>query len=811
MAKKSLVIVESPAKAKTINRYLGDGFIVKSSAGHVKDLPLKKLGVDVNKGFTPEYEVVKDKVPVIKDLKSLSRKSDKVYLAADPDREGEAICWHIHQELDCDDELVFRVLFTEITKSGIERGMSEPMSIDMNKVNAQQARRVLDRLVGYQISPLLSQKVRQGLSAGRVQSVALRMICERELAIREFVPEEYWTITALLKTKDGEEFKAELIKIGDKAVKISNREEAKEIYDRIMKEGTVLVSDIKKVEKKQPPPPPLITSTLQQVASADLRLAARLTMELAQSLYEGIDLKEAGLVGLITYMRTDSTRVADTALTSVRDLIGETFGSDYVPSKPNVYKSPRGAQEAHEAIRPTDVFIRPGEIEGLLSKDQFRVYRLIWGFFVASQMKPAIFDRTTALFKVRDFTFKAQGSVRTFPGYQKVHEEMNHHKKPEKDVMLPRFDKGDKLDLKSLEKKQHFTEPPPRYAESSLIKALVEAGIGRPSTYAMILNTIRMREYVQMEKRSFKATPLGLLVNRLLIANFPQVMDINFSAGMEEQLDAVEEGKLDWQEAIGRFYEDFSKAVKHAEKNMTVPREETEYLCDQCGAKMLLRLRRSKGNAWYLSCGNHPKCKATKDVRYDTLGNLKVVEPKKSKTLCDKCGREMVLKQSRYGSFLACSGYPDCRNTKPVRMDERTGEMVVVDMEEVDETCPNCRSKLVIKLGRSGRFLACSAYPKCTFTKSISIGVACPKDGCGGYVTEKRTRKGKIFYGCSNYPNCKFAVWDKPVAQKCRQCGSLMVAKYERGADQPSYLCSRKDCGYRTSDVREEKELKETS
>jgi len=807
MTKKSLVIVESPAKAKTINRYLGDGFIVKSSAGHVKDLPLKKLGVDVNRGFTPEYEIVKDKVPVIKDLKSLSRKSDKVYLAADPDREGEAICWHIHQELDCDDGQVFRVLFTEITKSGIEKGMAHPRAIDMNKVNAQQARRVLDRLVGYQISPLLSQKVRQGLSAGRVQSIALRIICERELAIREFVPEEYWTITAVLKTKDGEEFKAELIKISDKAVKIPNREKAKEIYEQIMQDGAILVSDIKKVEKKQPPPPPFITSTLQQVASADLRLAPRVTMELAQSLYEGVDLKEAGLVGLITYMRTDSTRVSDTALSSVRDLIEKTFGPEYLPSSPNRYKSPRGAQEAHEAIRPTDVFMNPGEIKHFLSKDQFRIYRLIWAGFVASQMKPAVFDRTTALFKVRAFTFKAQGSVRTFPGYQQVHEEMNHHKKPEKDVMLPRLETGDELNLKSLEKKQHFTEPPPRYAESSLIKALVEAGIGRPSTYAMILNTIRMREYVQMEKRAFKATPLGLLVNRLLIANFPQVMDINFSAGMEQQLDAVEEGKLDWQEAISRFYVDFSKAVKHAEKNMAVPQQETEYECEQCKSKMLLKWSRRKG--WFLSCSAYPKCKVAKDVVYDTLGNLKVVEPKKSKTLCDKCGREMVLKQSRYGSFLACSGYPDCRNTKPVRMDERTGEMVVVDMEEVDETCPNCRSKLVIKLGRSGRFLACSAYPKCTFTKSISIGVACPKDGCGGYVTEKRTRKGKIFYGCSNYPNCKFAVWDKPVAQKCRQCGGLMVAKYERGAEQPSYLCSRKDCGYRTSVAREVKEPKE--
>ena len=809
MAKKSLVIVESPAKAKTINRYLGEGFVVKSSAGHVKDLPLRKLGVDVNDGFTPEYEVVKDKVPVIKDLRSLCKKSDKVYLATDPDREGEAICWHLYQELDCEDERVFRVLFTEITRSGIELGMSNPMPIDINRVNAQQARRVLDRLVGYQISPLLSQKVRQGLSAGRVQSVALRVICEREVAIREFAPEEYWTITAVLETKDGKEVKAELAKIGNKAAKIPDGKKAEEIYDRIVKEGTILVSDVKRVEKKQPPPPPLITSTLQQFASTDLRLAPRVTMELAQSLYEGVDLKDAGLVGLITYMRTDSTRVSETALTRVRDLIGETFGSDYVPLKPNRYKSPRGAQEAHEAIRPTDVFMRPGEIKHFLSKDQFRVYRLIWAAFVASQMKPALFDRTVAELKIGDSTFKAQGSVRTFPGFQRVHEELNHHKRPQKDVVLPPLEIGDELSLKSLEKKQHFTEPAPRYTESSLIKALVEAGIGRPSTYAMILNTIRMREYVQMEKRAFKATPLGLLVNRLLIANFPQVMDINFTADMEKQLDAVEEGKLDWQEAIGRFYEDFSRAVKHAEKNMAVPQQETKYKCEQCKSKMLLKWSRRKG--WFLSCSAYPKCKTAKDVVYDTLGNLKVVEPKKSKVTCDKCGREMVLKQSRYGSFLACSGYPDCRNTKPVRMDEQTGEMVVVKMEEVDETCPKCRSKLVIKLGRSGRFLACSAYPKCTFTKSISIGVACPKKDCGGYITEKRTRKGKIFYGCSNYPNCRFAVWDKPVAEKCPQCGSLMVTKYERGSDQPTYLCSQKDCGYRTSDIKREKEPKEDS
>jgi len=809
MSSKSLVIVESPAKAKTINRYLGEGFIVKSSAGHVKDLPRRRLGVDVNNGFTPEYEVVKDKVPIIRDLRSLSKKSDKVYLAADPDREGEAICWHLYQELECEDERVFRVLFTEITKSGIERGMSEPRSIDINKVNAQQARRVLDRLVGYQISPLLSQKVRQGLSAGRVQSVALRMICEREKAVTDFAPEEYWIIQAVLRTKSGREIKAELVKIGNKAAKIQNGDSAQEIYNQIMKSGTAIVSGLKKTEKKQAPPPPLITSTLQQSASSDLRLSARLTMSLAQSLYEGVDLEDVGLMGLITYMRTDSTRVASSAISSVRRLIGKMFGKEYVPAKPNRYRSPRGAQEAHEAIRPTDVLRRPDLVKDYLSKDQFRVYRLIWAAFVASQMEAALFDRTTVQLKAGDFTFKVQGSVRTFPGFQRVYEELNHHKKLQKDVLLPPLELGDELELKSLEKKQHFTEPPPRYTESTLIKALVEAGIGRPSTYAMILNTIRMREYVQMEKRAFKATQLGLLVNRLLIANFKQVMDIHFTAEMEKQLDAVEAGKLDWQEAIAGFYGDFSKAVKQAEKNMAVPQQETEFTCEKCKSKMVLKWSRRKG--WFLSCSAYPKCKAAKDVVYDTLGNLKIVEPKKSKIMCDKCGREMVLKQSRYGSFLACSGYPDCRNTKPVRIDKQTGEMVVVKMEEVNETCPRCGSKLLIKLGRSGKFLACSAYPKCTFTKSISIGVACPQKGCEGYITEKRTRRGKIFYGCSNYPNCKFAVWDKPISQKCPRCEGLMVTKYERGSDRPTYMCINKNCGYRTSEIDEKDEAKDDS
>ncbi|MBN1592553.1 MAG: type I DNA topoisomerase [Candidatus Coatesbacteria bacterium] len=805
MAKKSLVIVESPAKAKTINRYLGKDFIVKSSAGHVKDLPLRKLGVDVNNGFVPEYEVVKDKVPVIKDLKSLCKKSEKVYLAADPDREGEAICWHLYQELGCEDDRIFRVLFTEITKSGIERGMSNPLTIDTNRVNAQQARRVLDRLVGYQISPLLSQKVRQGLSAGRVQSVALRFICDKEAAIREFQPEEYWSIVATLVAPNGKEVKAELIKVGNKAVKISNAKEAQEAYDQIKAGGKFLISEIKKVEKKQPAPPPLITSTMQQAASSDLRLAARVTMELAQSLYEGVDVKELGPVGLITYMRTDSTRIAQDAQDAARDMIGKVFGPDFVPSKPNVFKTSKRAQDAHEAIRPTDVFMHPDDIKDYLSKDQFRIYRLIWASFVASQMKPAVFDRTTVDFQVGEYLFRAQGSIRTFAGFQKVFEELNHHKKMQKDVLLPPLEQGQELRLKGLEKKQHFTEPPPRFTESTLIKALVEAGIGRPSTYAMILNTIRMREYVQMEKRAFKATPLGLLVNRLLIANFPLVLDVNFTADMERQLDSVEEGSLDWQEAISKFYGDFSKAVKHAEKNMAVPQQETQYVCELCNSKMLLKWSRRKG--WFLSCSAYPKCKNGKDVIYDTLGNLKVVEPKKSKVACDKCGREMVLKQSRYGSFLACSGYPDCRNTKPVRMDEQTGEMVVMKMEEVDEKCPKCDAKLVVKLGRGGRFLACSAYPKCTFTKSISIGVPCPQADCDGYITEKRTRKGKVFYGCSNYPNCKFAVWDKPISEKCPFCGSLMVTKFERGSDQPTYICTNRDCGHRITDLNHEREI----
>jgi len=795
IGRKSLVIVESPAKAKTINRYLGSGYIVKSSLGHIKDLPLRSLGVDITNGFEPQYELVKDKVPVIKELRSLSKRSERIYLATDPDREGEAICWHLFQELGRPREQVLRVLFTEITKEGIKAGMSNPTSIDLNKVNAQQARRVLDRLVGYQISPLLSHKVRKGLSAGRVQSVALRLICEREMAIRSFVPEEYWTITAVFQTEDGREFKAELYQVRNKKVKITDGGKAEEIAEQL-RDAEFSVSSVEKKPKTQKPPPPFITSTLQQAASSELRIPARVTMELAQSLYEGVDLGEKGLVGLITYMRTDSTRVSETALRSVRKLIESKYGSEFVPRRPNVFKSPKAAQEAHEAIRPTDVSLTPESVKEFLSRDQFRLYRLIWAGFVASQMKPAVFEKTTVKIKSGDFTFRAEGSVTKFPGFLKALEQLNHHRRNQKDVQLPPLKVGQTLCLKKLDKKQHFTEPPPRFTESTLIKALVENGIGRPSTYATILSTIRMREYVQMEKRAFKPTPLGLLVNQLLIANFPQVMDIGFTAEMEKKLDMVEEGKLDWKQAVSRFYEGFAEQLKNAERNMSVPVQETQYRCEACGSKMVLKWSRKKG--WFLSCSAYPKCKTAKDVVYDTLGNLKVIEPKKSKIFCEKCGKEMVLKQSRYGSFLACSGYPECRNTKPVRLDNQTGEMTVIETEKVDEKCPVCGADMVVKLGKSGRFLACSAYPKCTFTKSISIGVDCPRDGCGGYITERRTRKGRVFYGCSNYPNCDFAVWDKPIPERCPQCGGLMVIKYEKGSEQPSFCCIAKGCGFKT-------------
>ncbi|HKT10661.1 MAG TPA: type I DNA topoisomerase [Terriglobia bacterium] len=797
---KSLVIVESPAKAKTINRYLDSGFTVKASMGHVRDLPKKELGVDLKNNFKPVYEMIPSKKETIKSLKSAAKDAEAIYLAADPDREGEAICWHLRELLDSKKRKFYRVLFNEITRDAIRKAFENPQEIDTRLVDAQQARRVLDRLVGYQVSPLLWDKVRRGISAGRVQTVALRLIVEREREVQAFVKKEYWTIGAKLEGKNPPPFEARLMKFQGKEFEIPDQAAA-DAHRAALEKARYQVSSVETRERRKFPVPPFITSKLQQEAVRKLHFTAKKTMMLAQKLYEGIDLGE-GSVGLITYMRTDSTRVAESALEGVRAYVKKTYGDEYLPEKAVHYKSKKGAQDAHEAIRPTSMDRPPDSLRGQISNDELKLYRLIWQRFVASQMNPAVFDQTTIDIAADDYLLRTTGSVEKFKGFRAVYEEGQDDKAGEDDEesksRLPAVEKDEALRLLGLLPEQHFTEPPPRYNEATLVKALEEKGIGRPSTYATILSVIQNRDYVEKLQGRFLPTELGIVVNDLLVKSFTDIFDIAYTARMEEELDEVEDGKLAWTGALTEFYAKFKKDLQAAEREMVDLKGEgipTDVKCEKCGKPMNIRMGRS---GQFLACTGYPDCKNTSDLPPDLAAKYGTTStaPEVPEQACEKCGKPMALKRGRFGYFMACTGYPECRNTKKIVMKE--GEATAVSDEPLDEKCPECGNNLVKKHGRYGEFVACSNYPTCKFVKRETLGIPCPEKGCSGEIVVRRTKRRKIFYGCTRYPDCKFTVWDKPVAEPCPKCGvsPILLEKNNKKTGETIRYCWKEGCKY---------------
>ena len=799
-AKKSLVIVESPAKATTINKYLGDDYVVKASLGHVKDLPKSKLGVDPDNNFQPVYEQIKGKEKVIRELKTAAKSASRILLAADPDREGEAICQHLKEILEDDKVEIYRVLFNEITPKAIRAAVENPGRINQKVVDAQQARRILDRLVGYQISPLLWDKVRRGISAGRVQTVALRLIVEREREIQAFKAEEYWSITARLEGNQPPAFDAKLSKIKGKTADVTNQEQADHILQNL--EGATFgVDSVVTKEKKRYPVPPYTTSKLQQEGARKLRFTVKKTMMLAQRLYEGIELGEEGRIGLITYMRTDSTRISDDAMQMVRSYVSDVYTGAYLPEKPVVYKSKKDVQDAHEAIRPTFVGRTPDDLKPYLSDDEYKLYRLIWTRFVASQMNPAVYDQTSVEITAKDYLFRASGRVLKFDGFLKVYEETADEdlKTPddETDILLPPLTQGETLRSLGITPKQHFTEPPPRFTEASLVKTLEEKGIGRPSTYATILTTIQEREYVQKDQGKFRPTELGAVVTDMLVRHFADVFDIQYTARMEEELDEVEEGKLTWVEALDDFYKKFQKDLKKASKNMENLKAQelpTDQVCEKCGKPMVQKWGQFGS---FLACSGYPECKNTKEIAKEENADGKDgaaaadAEPEP----CENCGKPMALKRGRFGQFLACTGYPECKTTR--KLASQGGVPKKPDVL-LDETCPQCKeAKLVIKDGRFGAFTSCSNYPKCKYIKPKTVGVACPKSGCGGELIERRSKRGKVFYGCLKYPACDFVLWNKPVADQCPECGSPYLVEKVTKREGTVRYCNAENCKYK--------------
>jgi DNA topoisomerase-1 len=814
---KSLVIVESPSKAKTINKYLGKDYKVIASVGHIMDLPKKGLGVDIENNFEPTYEELPGKKKVIDEIKKEAKSAETVYVATDPDREGEAIGKHIAELITGTRGMarkpIFRVMFNEITKNAVKDAFNHPGKINDNLVDAQQARRVLDRLVGYKVSPLLWDKVRRGLSAGRVQTVAVRLVVERERDILAFVKTEYWSVIANLSAKLPPPFDARLYKIESQTVKtsgfddgvkktefhIKDEETAKNILAEL--EGArYVVADVTTREKKRNPVPPFITSKLQQEASRKLRFSAKKTMQTAQRLYEGVELGSEGAVGLITYMRTDSTRIAESALTEVRDFITRQYGEKYLPEKAVHYRSKKDAQDAHEAIRPTSAERTPEQVAPYLEKDELALYRLIWQRFVASQMMPAIFDQTTIDISAGEkYTFRATGSVIKFDGFLAVYEEGKDEKDEDDDeraAKLPKVEKGEELKLNSLTPNQHFTEPPPRYTEATLVKALEEKGIGRPSTYASIMSVIQDREYVEKTEGRFRPTELGMIVNDLLVESFADLFNVQYTARMEEELDEVEDGKLAWTAALKEFYDKFTVDLKVAQERMRdVKRQEilTDEVCDKCGSKMAIKFGRF---GQFLACTNYPECKNTRElVKQAAAGGEGGLEenPFADET-CEKCGKPMTLKRGRFGQFLACTGYPECKTTRKI-----TKSGVAAAPVMLDEKCAECGSQLAIRHGPFGEFTACSRYPDCKFIKRETTGVPCSKPGCKGEMLVKKSRRGKVFYGCSEYPNCDAVFWDKPVAESCPQCGKpFLLEKYNAKKEETTRYCSDEGCDYKT-------------
>src|SRR5499427_7275493 len=804
-AKKSLVIVESPAKANTINKYLGSEYVVKASLGHVKDLPKSKLGVDIKHNFEPVYDIIPGKEKVIKELRTAAKSANRILLAADPDREGEAICQHLKEILDGNGKgkaEVFRVLFNEITPKAIRAAVENPGRINKHIVDAQQARRILDRLVGYQVSPLLWDKVRRGISAGRVQTVALRLIVEREREIHAFVPEEYWSIIAKLEGQLPPQFEARLAKIKGKTAEVKTQQEADHILE-VVRKSDFLVESVVTKEKKRNPVPPFTTSKLQQDAVRRLRFTVKKTMMLAQRLYEGIELGEEGRIGLITYMRTDSTRISDDAMEMVRSYVSDVYGSTgpYLPEKPIVYKSKKDAQDAHEAIRPTFVGRTPEDLKPYLSEDEYKLYWLIWTRFVASQMNPAVYDQTTVDISAKDYVFRATGRVMKFDGFLAVYEESaDEDSKPlqpddEQDVTLPPLTEGEKLKLVDITPRQHFTEPPPRYTEASLVKALEEKGIGRPSTYATILTTIQDRDYVTKDQGKFKPTELGNVVTEMLVKHFEDIFDVQYTARMEEELDEVEEGKMTWVQALDEFYKKFAKDLKRASKNMeNLKKQEipTDEVCEKCGSPMVIKWGQF---GRFMACSAYPECKNTKEIVSDEApkegeASAEAAEPEP----CENCGKPMTLKRGRFGQFLACTGYPECKTTRKLAAGSTPKKPDVI----LDEICPQCgQAKMVLKQGRFGEFISCSNYPKCKYIKPKTVGVPCPKPGCGGELIERRSKRGKLFYGCIKYPNCDFVLWNKPVREQCPQCGAPFLLEKSTKREGLVRYCNEESCDYK--------------
>jgi len=795
---RSLVVVESPAKAKTIQKILGKGFEVLSSMGHVKDLPKSRLGVDVENGFTPSYIVIKDRKKVLGEILNSARSAGTVFLAPDPDREGEAIAWHIADAIRADAgkkrngttgkrktssrgkkaasvsvkaegaaPAIRRVLFHEITKKGITEGMEHPRPLDQHKFDAQQARRILDRIVGYTLSPLLWTKVRRGLSAGRVQSVAVKMICSREKEIAAFVPEEYWSLTARLEGKAPPPFPAKLVEAGGRKVRPRDAAETA-VLRAAVENGPFVVREVRKKLRRRQAPAPFTTSKLQQEASKALRMQAYRTMMVAQSLYEGVEIPGAGLVGLITYMRTDSVRVADEAMAAVRDHIRKEYGEAYLPETPNAFRNRKSAQDAHEAIRPASLEHSPASLKGILNRDQLRLYELIWKRFVASQMAAAEFEQTAvdilcdpAGAPAGGYLFRAGGSVPKFPGFLEVYQaavpesrggDANGETSDEEngaagaegeraeENVLPPLAEGEVLALRELVGNQHFTQPPPRFSESSLIKELEEQGIGRPSTYASIVKTIRERGYVKTDEGKFLPTELGTIVTGLLEESFPKVMDIAFTARMEEELDQIEDGDRELVQAMRDFYQPFSEELERAKIAMPTVKEEliaTGIPCSACGGEMVIRFGRA---GRFLACRNYPACRNTADFRQTPEGKVEILPPEETGAACEKCGKPMIVRNWKGARYIACSGYPGCRNSKP--------------------------------------------YP---------VGIACPECNAGE-VVERSSRFGKIFYSCSRYPDCRFASWGRPIAQGCPVCGYPAMSERVRRDGSTQIVCLRKGC-----------------
>jgi DNA topoisomerase-1 len=802
---KALVVVESPAKARTINKYLGRNYKVVASMGHIRDLPKSKLGVDVDNDFQEQYELLATRKKAIKELKDAAKNVDAIYIATDPDREGEAIGWHLTQELAGKNRTIHRLTFNEITKKAIQEALKHPRDIDEQMVAAQRARRVLDRLVGYKISPLLWDKVRRGLSAGRVQSVALRLVCDRERDVEAFVPEEYWYIFARLAGPAPPEFEARLLKKDGETIRVANEEQSSHVLSAIER-ATWVVSSVARKERKRHAPPPFITSKLQQTA----RFPVKKTMLLAQQLYEGIELPGLGIdgpIGLVTYMRTDSVRVSDEALSRVRDHISSVFGLDYLPEKPVHFKTKASAQDAHEAIRPTSMQYDPETVKPYLSHDQYSLYRLIWNRFVASQMKPALFDETTVDVNANEYVFRVKGTVPKFAGWMATYgltpgeqPESSDKADPDEDGVsgvVPPLAQGDRLELRALRPEQKFTRPPPRFTEATLVMELEENGIGRPSTYASIIGVLQDRAYANKVEGRFKPTALGRLISDLLTKGFDDIIDVEYTRGLEEDLDRIEQGKTNYVKTLNAFYRKFKKDLSRAAKEMPNLKEgiKTDEVCDRCGSPMLIKVGRFGP---FVACSAYPECTNTRELE---TGDPEADTGEEEIEPCENCGKPMVAKRGRFGQFLACSGYPDCKTTRKLIATKQGGLKAAEPDRVLDEACPRCEANLVVKQGRFGEFTACTKYPACKYVKHKTTGVKCPKDGDqGGEIVERKSRRGKLFFGCSKYPDCDFVLWNRPMAETCPDCGAPFLIEKTTKKHGRQILCHNDECDYARSE-----------